>query len=275
MNFKKACTMAILAVVIIFGSLLFGQILGGYYIYSLLFSDNLSEINISEQQPLPNPEKIMILRLEPITFNTLQIGIYSDGKEAQKVVNDLVQMGIRPYATAKAPYKIWVGCFGEKRTGTPLENQLREQGYEVFLGQGLINDRALKFKEKDTFIKDSFAPLLREYNLLLNNSLKMFKSPQVAEYNWETWGDMINKMQMDIKTIILLTDQVMSKEESMPFNQGLEAIKDKILVFNESLSYKIEGKNDKAVINSQSRLLEFIGSYHNLIVVTNNILGTQ
>ena len=70
-------------------------------------------------------------------------------------------MGIRPYATAKAPYKIWVGCFGEKRTGTPLENQLREQGYEVFLGQGLINDRALKFKEKDTFIKDSFAPLLR------------------------------------------------------------------------------------------------------------------
>ena len=103
----------------------------------------------------------------------------------------------------------------------------------------------------------------------------MFKSPQVAEYNWETWGDMINKMQMDIKTIILLTDQVMSKEESMPFNQGLEAIKDKILVFNESLSYIIEGKNDKAVINSQSRLLEFIGSYHNLIVVTNNILGTQ
>ncbi|NMA01646.1 MAG: SPOR domain-containing protein, partial [Clostridia bacterium] len=137
MNFKKACTMAILAVVIIFGSLLFGQILGGYYIYSLLFSDNLSETDISEQQPLPNPEKIMILRLEPITFNTLQIGIYSDGKEAQKVVNDLVQMGIRPYATAKAPYKIWVGCFGEKRTGTPLENQLREQGYEVFLGQGL------------------------------------------------------------------------------------------------------------------------------------------
>ena len=56
----------------------------------------------------------MILRLEPITFNTLQIGIYSDDQKAQEVVNDLVQMGIRPYATAKAPYKIWVGCLAKR-----------------------------------------------------------------------------------------------------------------------------------------------------------------
>ena len=55
MNFKSR-TMAILAVVIILVPL-FGQILGGYYIYSLLFSDNLSEINISEQQPFLIPRK--------------------------------------------------------------------------------------------------------------------------------------------------------------------------------------------------------------------------
>lgn len=275
MNIKRVCTLVIMATVIIFGSLLFGQILGGYYIYSLLFSDNPPETEISEKEVNPNLEKVMVLRLEPMTFNTLQIGIYSDVEEAQKAVNDLVQMGIRPYVTAKAPYKIWVGCFGEKKTGTPVELQLKEKGYEVFIGQGLINDRALKFKENNIFIKDRFAPLLREYNLIFNNSLKMFKSPGAEEYNWETWGNMINKMQKDIKTTILLTDQIMGLEESKPFNEGLEVIKDKILVFDESLSYITAGKNDKAVINSQSILLEFIGCYHNLIVNTNNVLGTQ
>ena len=102
----------------------------------------------------------------------------------------------------------------------------------------------------------------------------MFRGPGVNEYNWDTWINMINKMERDIKQTVLLTDQIMAMKESREYNQGLEHIKTKAILFSNGLSKITDYQDETTIINSQSQLLELIGAYHNLIVSANHVLGT-
>jgi len=91
-------------------SILFGQLLGGYYIYNLLVEDNLGNENQQAQVQIHSGPvaKKKVLRLEPIKFYTIQLGIFPDVQSAQETINKLLNLGIRPFVSTGPPYKIWI-----------------------------------------------------------------------------------------------------------------------------------------------------------------------
>jgi len=258
-------------------SILFGQLLGGYYIYNLLVEDNLGNENQQAQVQIHSGPvaKKKVLRLEPIKFYTIQLGIFPDVQSAQETINKLLNLGIRPFVSTGPPYKIWIGCFSEINSGRRLENSLAQQGFAAFIGEGLINDKALKFPGNNIYMQEKFAPLLNNYNIVLSHSLKMFKSPSFGEYKPEIWDEMIKKLQQEINIVVTETDEIFKLDTTVNYGENLSKLKNKIINYRNGLDKIRETRRDEAVLQSQGHLLELIAAYHNLIISTNEKLGTN
>ncbi|MFZ7102303.1 MAG: SPOR domain-containing protein [Peptococcaceae bacterium] len=277
---RKFFTLMIISVCILVTSVLFGQLLGGFYIYNLLVGDNpaVKEQEVKVQAPVPPPSpgpKRKVLRLEPVPFFTLQAGIYSEIKPAQDSTDKLVEMGFRPFISPEKPYKIWVGCFNDNSSGRELELFLQKSGFDAFISEGLVNDRALKFPSSDRYMQDSFSPLLGVFDITINHSLKMFKSPKISVYNAELWVNMIKKVQSELNNSIKAIDDILKLEESEKYEKNLKLLQEKAKAYQNSLDIILQAKTDKAVLYSQSYLLEVIAEYHNLITGANEQLGTD
>lgn len=269
-NFRKIFVIVLVSINIVVICILFGQFLGSYYIYNILSEDNPVSETLSNPAPV---EKLKVLRLDSVKFYTLQIGIYSEVKAAQANIDRLVEIGLRPFVSSGPPYKIWVGCFSEKNNGIVLKENLEKKGFEIFIGEGLINDRALKFPSDNNFMAEKFAPLLGEYNLVLNHSLKMFVSPHYSVYKEQVWSEMINKIQEEVNRAISKTDQILQMDESKNYYQELSMLKEKAIIYGQVLDKIRETKRDEAVLLCQGYLLELIDCYHETIEkVTNKVL---
>ncbi|MDK2823336.1 MAG: hypothetical protein PWQ67_2467 [Clostridia bacterium] len=272
---RKLFTLVIATITVLIVSILFGQLLGGFYIYNLLVGDNLSLEHKEVKLQATPMEKRKVLRLEPIDFYTIQVGIYPEVKSAQSSIDKLVNLGLRPFVSSEPPFKIWVGCFGEISLGKELENALKQQGFDAFRGKGLINDRALKFPSNNIFMKEKFAPLLGKYDLVLRHSIKMFRSPKISEYSLDLWENMITKVQSEISEAVTYLDNLKEMEESKDYHRELLNLKEKAISYGQSLNLILKSKSDEAVLYSQGHLLELIAAYHNLITNTNEKLGTN
>lgn len=266
----------ILTVVVLVISLLFGQLLGGFYIYNLLIEDNHTEIN-KPQGNVQGPPVIKrkVLRLEPISYYTLQVGIYQDIKSAQDSIDKLVEMGFRPFVSSEEPYKVMLGCFSDKSTGKEMELYLQKSGFDAFLKQGLVNERALKFPGNNTYMQNHFAPLLGVYDIIFKHSLKMFQSPKISAYNEELWSNMIKKLQEELNSCGENINKLLKLEESANYEKKLKILQEKTRSYQNSLDMVLNAKTDKAVLYSQSYLLELIDGYHTLITETNEKLGIK
>lgn len=254
-------------------SMLFGQLLGGFYIYNLVVEDNPSVLELSEVNPQTSLVKRKVLRLQPIDFYTIQAGIFQEASSAQASIDKLVSLGLRPYVTPEPPFKIWVGCFGDMASGKDLEDRLKNQGFEVFIGKGLINDRALKFPGEDEYMINYFAPLLGKYDIILSHSMKMFQSPNVTVFKPDVWENMIKKVQIELNEGISEVDKVLNRQESFNYQSELLKLEEKTQAYEKGLNIIKGSKSNEAVINSQGQLLELIAAYHNLISKTNKKLN--
>lgn len=270
---RRVLTIIFLGVVVLFTSVLFGQVLGGFYIYNLVVEDNPSIVDnkkINTQAPAPPKRKV--LRLDPIEFYTIQAGTFQEKKSAQNSIDKLASFGLRPFVTSQSPYKIWVGCFSEMNSGRDLETALKNQGFEAFIGKGLINDRALKFPGDDKFMIDYFAPLLGKYDIILDHSMKMFQSPKISAYKPDIWKNMIEKVKSETVEGIMGIDELLQLPKSSAYRNDLIKLKDKAEAYSQGLNNIINSQKDKDVLSSQGQLLELIAAYHNLINQTNGKL---
>lgn len=264
---RRFLTAIILGVAIFVVAVLFGQFLGGFYIYNLVVEDNPT---VAIDKEIPGIERVSppakkVLRLEPIEFYTIQVGIFEDTKSTQDTVQKLAQLGLKPFVTSQSPYKIWIGCFSERDGGQELEGALKRQGFEAFIGKGLVNDRALKFPGDDQFMINSFAPLLGKFDLVLNHSLKMFRSPKFSGYKRETWEYMIDQLQKEVAEGIRGIDDLIELPESKIYQTELAKLKEKAQAYDAGLGNIITLNNDTGVIYAQGQLLELIAAYHNII----------
>ncbi|MGI6224893.1 MAG: SPOR domain-containing protein [Peptococcales bacterium] len=271
---QRIFAIIISGLVVLIVSLLFAQLLGGFYIYNLVVGDNLpiSE-NTEVKAPIPPPSKKKVLRLEPIEFYTIQVGIFPDTTNAQDSLKKLTGLGLRPFVTSQAPYKIWVGCFSDVNSGKDLENALKKHGFEAFIGKGIINDRALKFPGDDDFILDYMAPLLGTFDMILNHSLKMFQSPKISTYKPVVWDNMIDKLQNEVADGLGSLDEVLKISGSGIYENELKKLKDKAQAYQGSLGRIIDTRSDDEVVYCQGHLLELIAAYHNLINLANEKLN--
>jgi len=265
----------LLGIAVFVTAVLFGQVLGGFYIYNLVSGDNPL---ISEKDPAPKQETVpapltkKVLRLDPIEFYTIQAGIFQNEKDAQSCLRRLGELGLRPFVTRQPPYKIWVGCFSEMDSGRDLAETLKKHGFEAFIGKGLINDRALKFPGDNQFMINSFAPLLGKFHVALLHSLKMFRSPKITQYNRDIWEDMVKKLQDEVGEGIKAIDEILELPESSFYQDELLKLKEKAQTYCADLQNIIISDSDIGVLNTQCQLLELIAAYHNTITQANNKL---
>jgi len=266
----------IIGIAVLTASILFGQLLGGFYIYNLVVEDNppVPEKKVVGTE-VPKAPKRKVLRLEPIEFYTIQVGIFPEAKLAQKSIDQLVGLGLRPFVSSQPPYKIWVGCFSEINSGRDLEAALKNQGFEAFIGKGLINDRALKFPGDNKYMLDYFAPLLGKYDIIFNHSLKMFQSPKISAYKPEVWESMIKKIQSEVDDGLKSTDEILQLSDSALYQNDLQNLKEKGKVYREGLNSILASAGDEAVLSTQGNLLELIAAYHRLIDQTNEKLNAN
>lgn len=267
MFLKKKVIAGVSFLVLVLISLFAGIFLGKIYIYNLIQSDKQWKIELNEQ----NEKKRMVLRLEPTTFYTVQIGVYQDKDKAKQIAAELQKNSLPSYVTVQEPYKIWVGCFSDASRGTELLDYLKGKGYKTFIGEGLLNDRALKFYSDDLFMKDSFAPLLGQYNLFLNHTLKMFKSPHLADYTLGNWEKMIQRLKQEAYLVLKDSGEILNSENILKNSADLQLT----MECTDNLIKKLDGvliqKTDEHILECQKKLLELIAAYHHLIIKTNEI----
>lgn len=275
---RRFLTAIILGIAIFIVAILFGQLLGGFYIYNLVVEDN-PPVPVDNQRPgkvsVTPPSTKKVLRLEPIEFYTIQVGIFQDIKNTQDTIKKLGDLGLRPFVTSQSPYKIWLGCFSEIESGREFETVLKKQGFEAFIGKGLINDRALKFPGDDQFMINHFAPLLGKFDLLFNHSLKMFRSPKITVYKPESWANMIEKIHGEAVDCLEGIDDILKLSESADYQAELLKLKEKTVAYDVGLENIITSNNDASVFYAQGQLLELIAAYHNIINQANIKLNTK
>lgn len=265
---KRKALILIVVVIMIVTSIFTGKFLGAFYLERLSQTDN-QEV----QDVTPTVQKIMVLRLEPYSFYTVQLGMFPEKSQVKDIKKKLIDMGLYPYVTKSAPFKVWLGCFSEISEGEELVKDLTSKGFEAFVGKGLVNDQALKFPSDQSFMKEEYSPLIGNYNLIISHSLKMFKSTKHADYNMETWQNMISKIQLEIDGVLTETDEILAQDESSKFRDNIKAIRQTTINYAQSLEPLKEESVDKRVLYAQGYLLELITAYHNLITETNSKLG--
>lgn len=266
MVIKKKIVVLVSVCVIISFSIIAGIFLGSFYINRLQEADNHYTAPV---------DKTMVLRLEPYSFYTIQLGIFPEKEQVFDITKKLTEIGLYPYITKTSPYKVWLGCFSEMKNGEELVKHLTNEKFEAFIGEGIINDRSLKFPSKNSFMKEKISPLLGKYNLVISHSLKMFKGPSFGEYKLSLWESMISKIKKEINDAVKETDKILSSEEATIYEQNIRKIKEKMMDYSKAISEIQVSKTDKKVLYSQQSLLELIASYHNLISSINLELGTN
>ncbi|SMB92128.1 hypothetical protein SAMN00017405_1907 [Desulfonispora thiosulfatigenes DSM 11270] len=265
MVIKRKILIIIVVCFIIATSIVTVKFLGNFYLERLSQTDN--------QYVAPTTQKIMVLRLEPYSFHTIQLGIFPEKNQANEIKKKLIGIGLYPYITKSAPYKVWLGCFSEIEKGEDLVKYLTTKGFEAFIGKGLVNDRALKFPSENIFMKEKYSPFIGKYNLIISHSLKMFKSTKYEDYDAETWQDMISKIQLEIDEVAKETDEILAIDESADFRDNLKIIRQTTNNYSQALNQLKEDSQDKKVLYCQGYLLELIASYHSLITESNSKLG--
>jgi hypothetical protein len=121
-----------------------GTILGKYYTGVLQeWGSDRARVNGSGITAVTATSQGLSLKLEPVAFYFVQTGVFSDQVGAEAGAAELTKAGLRPYIGRQAPYRVYLGAFGDRNSAVTFRGRLKEKGIGGFIQTVVLNNREI------------------------------------------------------------------------------------------------------------------------------------
>ncbi|PKM82983.1 MAG: hypothetical protein CVU89_02320 [Firmicutes bacterium HGW-Firmicutes-14] len=263
------CTAAIFAAAV-GGAYLLGEfyldiIKKGYVHQGTRVSSDGTESVVAEEE-----EKTLFLNPIPVYY--LQAGVYSDMAGARQAAKPLEEMGLVPYITNGAPYRIWIGVFQKRSDAEPVKQILREKGISSFTGSVVINGSNLKYsKGREVFIRQ-VSPVLEAHTNWLKENLDLFHADCAERLNMEVLREKLSVVDSVYKDIESLDRELDTNSGNI--SRQLEKLRSSVTEFHKQLFvFRDKGDQDSYAL-LQFKMLAYIDNYLTLWWEIDNISKT-
>ncbi|KNZ69575.1 Sporulation domain-containing protein [Thermincola ferriacetica] len=107
--------------------------------------------------------------LTPVPVFYLQGGVYSDLESARQAAGDFLSLGLDPFITEKAPYRLYIGFFGTREEAYKFKDYLKEKEVGAFVQANMLNATELSFPEEKAELVYKWAPFLEKCSLFIKS----------------------------------------------------------------------------------------------------------
>lgn len=164
---KRIVSLFISLLLVLTVSLIFGQVLGNLYLENLV-NNNEGQSTITPVRETTG--KTNVLRLNEITYYTIEVAAYQQREKAVQVANILAEQGWPVVITGTAPFRVRLGFLNKAEKLASLAQTITVDGKKAQVIEEKINAIAYKFPQGDQLATEKIAPYLGEVSLALEKA---------------------------------------------------------------------------------------------------------
>lgn len=257
----KILTFTIMLSLILLLSLLFGHVLGSFYLE-----------NITNDKLNPNAGanvKTKVLRLNKIPYYTIQAGVFTKKESALSLGNTLAEKGLPAVIMEDDSYYVMVGFLNNWDKLSVLADSITIDGQKPIVLKKEINTISFKFTTGDTLAENDIAPFLGDISTSLHKGLILYTD---INYEEKTLLEVESKFVLladELGRLALVGNELADKSKDSGYSEGLVILAKRCGNWAECLK-KIKGSDQGLqVLISQQQALALLEDYHRFMAITN------
>lgn len=267
----KILTFIIMLSFILLLSLLFGHVLGSFYLENITNEDyelTESKINKPDHKTGVNA-KTKVLRLNKIPYYTIQAGVFTKKESALSLGNILAEKGLPAIIMEDDSYYVMVGFLNNWDKLSVLADSITIDGQKPIVLKKEINKISFKFITGDTFAETDIAPFLGDISTSLHKGLLLYTDINFEE---KTFSEVVSKFVIladELGSLALTGNELADKSKELGYSEGLMILAKRCGNWAESLKKIKSSDQGLQVLISQQQALALLEDYHRFIAITN------
>lgn len=199
-----------------------GTILGKYYTSALQgWETNLARQQGSETTAAVTDRKAEILKMNPVAFYFVQTGVFSEQAGAEAGAAEPAKAGLKPYVGRQAPYRVFVGVFGDRESAVKYQGQLKEQGIGGFIQTVVLNSREITLNTGSPKTAKDLQLLLEDYTGWFQGNAELWRSLSVTDGDPAVFNARLDKVILAFRR---LPGHLGGQVADQGFRQKLDAL---------------------------------------------------
>jgi hypothetical protein len=252
-------------------SLVFGHVLGSYYLENIIKNDNQQKQNIEYQPSTASGENVKkkVLRLKKTSYSTIQAGVFSDWAVAIELGNALAQKGFPAVITEEKSYLVMIGFLNNNDNLAILANSITIDGQKPKVIQREINSISFKFDVGDDYAEKYVAPFLGNLSNSLQKGIMLYSDINIEDRNLTELRAGFKLLANEVAQIASAGEAIADKGKATTYHEGLLILVKRCSSWAESLNKLENDCQQLTILLSQQQALALLEDYHRFMAITN------
>lgn len=256
-NPGRAITVIFIICIVLAVSLLFGQVLGGFYL------GNIGKTVPDEVGDIP---KRMVLRLTKTPYYSIQAGVFSERKKALLLGEVLAEKGLPAVITRD--FRVLIGFLNNQGKMQSLAKSITIDGQNPVIVRGEINAVSFKFPAGDNHAAEEIAPFLGRLSLCLQKGLMLYSSTAIEDKSFQGLKPKFLQLAGELEGVAE-TGRFLAEKGDASYAPGLLVLSQFCKNWAQSIRELEEKWQDSALMISQQQGLALLHEYHHFMEATN------
>lgn len=161
------------------------------------------------------------LKMDPVAFYFVQTGVFSDRAGAEAGAEELLKAGLKPYIGQQAPFRVFVGVFGDRDSAVKFQGHLREQGAGGFIQTLVLNNREISLNAGGKKTADDLQLLLEDYTSWFQDNAGLWRQTSMTDGDQKAFAARLEKV---MKTFHRLPGHLGGQISDQGFREKLDQL---------------------------------------------------
>lgn len=247
-----------------------GSLLGKYYT-RVLQNWEVNRARPAGTAAVTAEKKSRTLKINPVAFYFVQTGVFSDRPGAEAGTADLVKTGFKPYIGQQAPFRVFLGVFGDRESAVKFQTKLKEQGIGGFIQTIVLNSREITVEAPNLKAAQDLQLLLEDYTAWFLDNTGLWRPVSATDGDRKAFNDQADKV---IKSFHRLPGHLGGQIADQGFRERLDALYNSAGRYVEQLKNLQKTGDEAGFRESQKKFTEVIENYYLFTRQLENIAKT-
>lgn len=215
---KFATGFAMLGIVLM--ALSGGSLLGKYYT-RVLQGWEINRSRPAGTAAVTAEKNSRTLNMNPVAFYFVQTGVFSDHSAAEAGTADLIAAGYKPYIGQQAPFRVFLGVFGNRESAVEFQARLKEKGIGGFIQTVVLNNREITVNAQSLKTLEDLQMLLGDYTEWLTDNAALWQMVSAADGDRKVFNERADKV---IRTFQKLPGHLSGQIADQGFRERLSVL---------------------------------------------------
>lgn len=211
------------------------------------------------------------LKMNPVAFYFVQTGVFSDQAGAEAGAAELTKAGLKPYIGQQAPYRVFVGVFGDRESAVKLQGRLKEQGIGGFIQTVVLNNREIIVNAGSKKTVQDLQLLLEDYTGWFQGNAELWRSVSAVDGDPMVFNARLDKV---IKTFHRLPGHLGGQVADQDFREKMDALYNSTGRYIEQLETLKKSGDETNFREAQREFTGVIENYSEFIRQLENLSKT-